>query len=95
MTSSLRVHASVSLWVGRGDSEDLPSGVEHRLSRVDGVEEASVREVTDVRPTFTDIRVDARVALTVTVPDPEAVDGRLQDGFGVTGVDAVTVEGSA
>jgi len=95
MTSTLRVHASVSLWIGRGDSEDLPSGVERRLARVDAVQEASVREVTDVRPTFSDIRIDARVALTVSVPDPEAVDSRLQDGFGVTGVDAVTVEGSA
>ncbi|MFC6976074.1 hypothetical protein ACFQL1_17475 [Halomicroarcula sp. GCM10025709] len=88
--------AAVSLRVPRGGSEDLEAGVASVLDGIDVVRDVSIERVTRVRPTWTDIRVDADVALTVAVPqtdDPvDACVTRLEDGFGITGVDAVVVD---
>ncbi|MBX0323667.1 hypothetical protein EGH21_11570 [Halomicroarcula sp. F13] len=88
--------ADVSLRVPRGGTEDLESGVAAVVEGVDGVSAVTVDRVTSVRPTFTDIRVDADLTVSIAVPadaDPEtAVADRLADGFGITSVSDLTVE---
>ncbi|GGN90656.1 MULTISPECIES: hypothetical protein [Haloarcula] len=88
--------ADVSLRVPRGGTEDLESGVAAVIEGVDGVTAVTVDRVTSVRPTFTDIRVDADVSITIALPadaDPEAdVAERLPDGFGITSVNDLVVE---
>ena len=88
--------ADVSLRVPRGGSDDLEAGVAGVLDGVEAVVDISVERVTRVRPTWTDIRVDADVALTVAVPeagDPvDACVSRLEDGFGITGVNALVLD---
>ncbi|WP_324757419.1 hypothetical protein [Haloarcula montana] len=90
--------ADVSVRVPRGGSDDLEGGVAGVIDGVDDVVDVSVERVTRVRPTWTDIRVDADVALTVTVPEAEAAADacvtRLEDGFGITDVNAVVVDGA-
>ena len=85
------VSTDVSLRVPRGEAGDLERGVADVLANVDGVTDARVDRVTGVRPTWTDIRVDASARLTLEVEvdggDPTGtVRDRLEDGFGVTDV---------
>jgi hypothetical protein len=98
-TPPTEVSADVSLRVPRGGSETLEAGVAGVLAAVDGVEEVAVDRVTSVRPTWTDIRVDADVSLTLRVDDErDTADGRtelLQAGFGVTAVNRVDLSGDA
>jgi hypothetical protein len=92
-TRPTEVSATVSLWVSRGEAGDLQDGVRGVLDGVDGVEDVVVHEVTDVRPTWTDIRVTADVDLRMTAEstaDEEALCEQLREGFGVTGVEALT-----
>ncbi|MDT3435659.1 hypothetical protein [Haloarcula sp. 1CSR25-25] len=98
-TPPTEVSADVSLRVPRGGSETLEAGVAGVLAAVDGVEEVAVDRVTSVRPTWTDIRVDADVSLTLRVEDErDTAAGRtelLQQGFGVMAVNRVDVAGDA
>lgn len=92
-TRPTEVSATVSLWVSRGEAGDLQDGVRGVLDGVDGVEDVTVHEVTDVRPTWTDIRVTADVDLRMTTEpgaDDAALGEQLREGFGVTGVEALT-----
>jgi hypothetical protein len=90
-TPPTEVSADVSLRVPRGGSETLEAGVAGVLAAVDGVEDVTVDRVTSVRPTWTDIRVDADVSLTLRVGDDRTE--RLQEGFGVMAVNRVDVPG--
>ncbi|MFB6224203.1 MAG: hypothetical protein ABEH86_11100, partial [Haloarcula sp.] len=94
-TPPTEVSADVSLRVPRGGSETLEAGVAGVLAAVDGVEDVTVDRVTSVRPTWTDIRVDADVLLTLQVGEQRNTpDGRaelLQQGFGVMAVNRVDV----
>lgn len=90
--------ADVSLRVPRGEAGDLESGVSDVLANVDGVTDATVQRVTSVRPTWTDIRVDADVRVTVEVDAEDGdrssvVEARLEDGFGITDVNDLVVDG--
>jgi len=89
-TTTVEVSVDISLRVPRGGSGDLPSGVADVLDAIDAVESVTVDRVTSVRPTYTDINVDADATVSLVVPsdaDAEtAVEQRLADGFGVTGV---------
>jgi hypothetical protein len=97
-TTTVDALADVSLRVPRGQAGDLERGVADVIESVDGVEAVSVDGVTGVTPTFTDIRVDADVRLTLSVatPDSESLaDGvvaHLEDGFGVETVAGVAVD---
>ena len=90
------VSSLVSLRVPRGEAGDLDSGVVDVLEAVDGVERVELDGVTSVRPTWTDIHVDADVRVTlsdaVDGDDADAVQSTLEDGFGVTDVEQVSVE---
>ncbi|AUG47541.1 hypothetical protein BVU17_08440 [Haloarcula taiwanensis] len=92
-TPPTEVSADVSLRVPRGGSETLAAGVADVLAAVDGVEDVAVDRVTSVRPTWTDIRVDADVSLTMQV-DGDRTE-LLQEGFGVMAVNRVDVTGDA
>ncbi|RLM95810.1 hypothetical protein [Haloarcula sp. Atlit-7R] len=92
-TPPTEVSADVSLRVPRGGSETLAAGVADVLAAVDGVEDVAVDRVTSVRPTWTDIRVDADVSLTMQV-DGDRTE-LLQEGFGVMAVNRVDVAGDA
>lgn len=96
-TVSVDASAAVSLRVPRGETGDLESGVAGVLANVDAVSDVSVERVSSVRPTWTDIRVDADVRLTVVVEDdadlPTRVEAVLEDGFGVTDVTGLVVDG--
>jgi hypothetical protein len=90
--------ADVSLRVPRGEDGTLECGVADVLANVDGVSDVTVERVTSVRPTWTDVRVDADVTLTVetaTEADDRsaAVEATLADGFGVTDVNGLVVDG--
>ena len=90
------VSVDVSLRVPRGEAGNLDSGVVDVLEAVDGVESVELERVTSVRPTWTDIHVDADVRVELCdecdVEDEQAVGEVLTDGFGVTGVDDRSVE---
>lgn len=97
VTAPVEVSADVSLRVPRGGSEDLETGVAGVLTGVDEVVEVAIDRVTRVRPTWTDIRVDADVALTLSVPetaDADRCEAVLEDGFGITDVDVLSVDRS-
>lgn len=90
--------ADVSLRVPRGATGDLESGVADVVANVDGAGDVTVERVTSVRPTWTDVRVDADVRLSVEVAAEAsdraaAVAARVGDAFGVTEVNDVTVDG--
>jgi hypothetical protein len=96
-TVQLDVSTDVSLRVPRGETGDLESGVADVLANVDGVTDVTVEGVTSVRPTWTDVRVDADARLTVetTAAETERVsnlEGRIEDGFGVTDVHRLVVD---
>lgn len=94
-TTTTHVSATVSLRVPRGGSDTLESGVAGVLTAIPAVTEVAVERVRSVRPGYTDIRVDARVTLTVACSaGSDAVAARLADGFGVTNVSAVDVRES-
>lgn len=98
-TTTVDASADVSLRVPRGGSEDLEAGVAGVLSDADGVEAVDVDRVTSVRPTWTDIRVDADVTLALSVAEDEdataAADELLRDAFGVTDVNGLVVDDEA
>jgi hypothetical protein len=95
-TTTVDASADVSLRVPRGGSEDLEAGVATVLADADGVEAAVVDRVTSVRPTWTDIRVDADVTLRLSVSERQdaavAADDLLCDAFGVTSVNELVVD---
>lgn len=96
-TVPVDVSVDVSLRVPRGEAGNLESGVADVLANVDGVTDVTVERITSVRPTWTDVRVDADTSLAVEVgPDdadrPAAVESRVEDGFGVTDVNGVVVD---
>lgn len=86
------VTVTVTLWVRRDAGGDLQTSVEGVLGDVDGVETVQVRDVTDVQPRATDIRVTAVADMTVVVPgdDVQSVQKVLADGFGVMDVGRCT-----
>jgi hypothetical protein len=88
------VKAAITLRVPRGAMGDLPTGAREVLADVAGVETVDVGEISAVRPTSFDIRVDvtARLGLAVEATDPDAVRDRLLDGFGIEAVEAVVVD---
>ncbi|WP_423998763.1 hypothetical protein ACOZ4I_09180 [Haloarcula salina] len=98
-TPPTEVSADVSLRVPRGGSETLEAGVAEVLAAVDGVDAVTVDRVTSVRPTWTDIRVDADVSLSLRVAeDSDRVDAStalLQQGFGVMAVNRVELDREA
>lgn len=89
------VSATVSLRVPRGEAGNLDSGVVDVLENVDGVERVALEHVASVRPTWTDIHVDADVRLdldeAVDADDQDAVVAILEDGFGVEAVENVAL----
>lgn len=98
-TPPTEVSADVSLRVPRGGSETLEAGVAEVLAAVDGVDAVTVDRVTSVRPTWTDIRVDADVSLSLRVADAsdriDASTALLQQGFGVMAVNRVEIDREA
>ena len=99
-TVPVDVSVDVSLRVPRGETDTLEAGVGGVLANVDGVTDVTVERVTSVRPTWTDVRVDADVGATVAVDADEpdrtaAVEARLEDGFGITAVNDAVVDGDA
>ncbi|MBV0903399.1 hypothetical protein [Haloarcula salina] len=98
-TPPTEVSADVSLRVPRGGSETLEAGVAEVLAAVDGVDSVTVDRVTSVRPTGTDIRVDADVSLSLRISDEsdrvDASTALLQQGFGVMAVNRVEVDREA
>ncbi|WP_135303218.1 hypothetical protein [Haloarcula amylovorans] len=98
-TVPIEASAEVSLRVPRGGSDDLESGVASVVESIDGVAEVTVTRVRGVRPTFTDLRVDVDLRVSITVPNdgedvaPEtAATECLDDGFGILAVDHLVVE---
>jgi len=91
---AVAVEVTVTLRVPRGAMGDLPTGAREVLAGVDGVETVDVGGIHDVRPTSFDIRVDvaARLGIAPETTDPDAVRGRLLDGFGIEAVEAVVVD---
>ncbi|MFW6017461.1 MAG: hypothetical protein ACOCPX_01425 [Halapricum sp.] len=91
------VTVTVTLWVPRDACGDLQSSVEGVLGNVENVDTVQVRNVTDVQPRATDIRVTAVADLTVAVPahGEGAVRETLTDGFGVMDVSRCTVDTDA
>ncbi|MFB6188907.1 MAG: hypothetical protein ABEI57_03405, partial [Halapricum sp.] len=71
--------------------------VENVLGAVEGVDRLNVYDVTQVQPRATDIQVTAVVGVRMALP-VESVENddrareRLEDGFGVMGVERCTVE---
>jgi hypothetical protein len=94
--TTVDVTATVTLWVPLDASGDLKRGVEDVLDGVEGVENTSVYDVTDVSPRATDIQVTAIAGLTVAdAPSTDAgpkVRDRLTDGFGVMAVERLTLD---
>lgn len=94
--TTVEVSTDISLRVPRGTAGDLPSGVADVLDAIDAVQSVTVERVTSVRPAYTDIHVDADVALVCAVPEDAdagaATERRLADGFGVTGVNELRVD---
>lgn len=94
--TSVDVTATVTLWVPLGASGDLTSGVEAVLDDVEGVDETTVFDVTDVQPRATDIQVTALAGLSVAVAADDDrgrhARDRLESGFGVMGVERLSVE---
>lgn len=90
------VSATVSLRVPRGEAGNLDSGVVDVLEAVDAVESVALEHVASVRPTWTDIHVDADVRLdfgqSLDVEDDAAVVTTLEDGFGVESVEDLSME---
>lgn len=90
----------MSVRVPRGEAGDLEAGVADVLENVDGVEAVDLAGVDGVRPTWTDIRVGASAELTLELPGEASGDTdvsadvaeRLEDGFGVTDVHAVSID---
>lgn len=101
LTATDRLEASVEVGVRvpRGDSADLETGVADVLANVDGVDAVDVDAVSNVRPTWTDVRIDVAATVAVAVPDdgdpPRRVAAALREGFGVTDVYDVAVTGTA
>ncbi|MFB6074424.1 MAG: hypothetical protein ABEJ89_05385 [Haloarculaceae archaeon] len=96
-TTPVDATAAVSLRVPRGEAGDLESGVAEVLESVESVETVAVDQVTGVRPTWTDLRVDVDARFTVRVPadhDDRVATVRelLADGFGVTEVTGLIVD---
>lgn len=95
-TVQTEANCRVSVRVPRGETGDLRAGVEAVLAKVDGVRDARVERVAGVRPTWTDLRVDAEVSLSIDVAAEDPTEGglatRLEDGFGVTGVTGLVVD---
>lgn len=94
-------HVSLVVHVPRDAAGDLTEGVRERLRRVDGVTALTVEDVTGVRPTLNDLRVDVEAAVRVDptlAPEPSAdgdekdppvtahVEDVLSAGFGVHAV---------
>lgn len=71
LTATDRLEASVEVGVRvpRGDSADLETGVADVLANVDGVDAVDVDAVSNVRPTWTDVRIDVAATVAVAVPD--------------------------
>lgn len=94
--TTVDVTATVTLWVPLDASGDLTSGVEDVLGGVEGVDQSSVFDVTEVQPRATDIQVTAVVGASVTVAADDDRDRharkRLADGFGVMSVDRLAVD---
>lgn len=97
-TAPVEATADVSLRVPRGEAGDLEAGVADVIGSVDAVDAVTVDRVTSVNPTWTDIRVDADVQVTAEVGPDDAtaeLEAILADGFGVTDVNGIVVDGSA
>lgn len=93
--TTVEVRTALALWVPRDAMGDLTAGVRDVLLGVDGVEAATVVEVTDLRPTATDLRVQAEADLRLDrdrAADTDAARKLLADGFGVTDVEHVTLD---
>ena len=87
------VDADLTVHVPRNDHGTLEESVEHRVSRVDGVDRLEQVELTAVRPRLNDMAVGVRVevVLATDAGDPPDVEAVLEEGFGVT-VEEVVME---
>lgn len=82
----------MNLRVPRDAAGDLPAGVREVLANVEAVTAIETIDVTGVRPTAFDIRVDAIVVLELDVKDTDAAHDCLAEGFGVEQVDALVMD---
>jgi hypothetical protein len=97
-TVELEARVDLSLWVRRGETGGVVDGVRTVLGDVDGVADLDVVEVTDVRPMANELRLGATVDLVVQVDRTfesrrAAARDLLADGFGVTDVGTVALDG--
>jgi len=66
------VCASVLVAVTRDATGDLHEGATARLAAVDGVAAVEALDVTGVRPTLNDLRVEAEAVLALDPPDADS-----------------------
>ena len=98
-SQTVRVTADLTMQVPRNATGDLAQGVTNVVRGVDTVACVDAVDVTDLRPRLNDLRVDATVAVEMTVEDAPDVAragaDALGDGFGIEAVEHVEVERGA
>jgi hypothetical protein len=95
----VRVTADLTMQVPRNATGDLAQGVTNVVRGVDAVANVDDVDVTDLRPRLNDLRVDATVAVEMTVEDAPDVERASRDafgdGFGIEAVESVDAERGA
>jgi hypothetical protein len=95
----VRVTADLTMQVPRNATGDLEQGVTNVVRGVDAVASVEAVDVTDLRPRLNDLRVDATVAVEMTVEDAPDVERAgttaLADGFGIEAVETVETDQAA
>lgn len=95
-SQTVRVTADLTMQVPRNATGDLAQGVTNVVRGVDAVARVDEVDVTNLRPRLNDLRVDATVAVEMTVEDAPDVERAgttaLADGFGIEAVENVGVE---
>lgn len=95
----VRVTADLTMQVPRNATGDLAQGVTNVVRGVDAVAHVDEVDVTDLRPRLNDLRVDATVAVEMTVEDAPDVERASRDafgdGFGIEAVESVDAERGA
>jgi len=92
-SQTVRVTADLTMQVPRNATGDLAQGVTNVVRGVDAVARVDEVDVTNLRPRLNDLRVDATVAVEMTVEDAPDVERAgttaLGDGFGIEAVENV------
>jgi len=98
-SQTVRVTADLTMQVPRNATGDLAQGVTNVVRGVGAVARVDDVDVTNLRPRLNDLRVDATVAVEMTVedaPDVERAGGdALGDGFGIEAVENVETAAAA